>query len=96
MSADRIDVLAVIDAAIEHHRTRAESISGTAWVSQKAADNLTASRDAVAELIAADREYDAALLDLHAQSGKAADDVNPRRFNEAQARRAAALARVQP
>lgn len=46
-----VDVLAVLDHAIEGYRTRAESISGLAWLHQKAGDDMAEARAAVAELI---------------------------------------------
>ena len=70
MAAERIDVLAVMDAAI-------------ARLPDSEAAPLDEARAAVAELIEADKEYDAALTSWDAV-----------RVTEAKQRRAAALARM--
>lgn len=89
MSADRIDVLAVM-ASTEDFIAR---VCGDDVGSN--ARDLAEARAAVAELIAADAEYDAAAHDLATQRRQVgAIESAEARFNTARARRAAALARV--
>lgn len=92
MGETKVDVLAVMDDAFAELRALDGHGSGSLSV---AADRLDQARDAVAELIEADREYDAALV----AEGEVEEDDELycnalRRSQWTKDRRAAALARI--
>ena len=96
MNAQKVDVLAVLDRQMEF--TVASDYPGASDDHR----DMLAARDAVAELIAADQEYDAARADAE-RYAKKLDGAQPplnevmdriTRVRVATARRATALARV--
>lgn len=87
MSNDKIDVLAVLDVACKLHK---EGAYADAWEVDLA--RIYDVRAAVAELIAADEEYDAAKRGLFQPSEYSREKAD--RLCAANTRRDAALARV--
>lgn len=104
MSENRIDVMAVFDTDIaEHERLILRGVLLVAAYDSGKAKRQA--RDAIAELIEADKEYDAANLALQTIDARdftsdwecdVAYDALCDRFDAASSRRAAALARVTP
>jgi hypothetical protein len=104
---DKVDVLAVMDLAQGTLRLAARggdfSLAGNQTMAHQDSIGIAEALAAVAELIKADAEYDAANLalqlfdsnELDADEEAAAYDALCQRFDAARDRRASALARVQ-